>query len=198
MRCIAEFLLTTSLFCLSKEKMNTRKKRVAIISVVLLLVITAAVVGILYYYKPTKAKLVTGLDNAFEYYRSGGTILPPVSFYPDAYQQQYWLVDGHQLTMREYMLNNKREENMPYHGGEGLSHFDRPPSDLIIPDMITINDFVIKRPHREVLVVLDLDGYKAHCTMEYMRPYVMEWFPPSSWQVASLTFFADSPLKSTE
>ena len=169
--------------------MNAKKKRVIIILAILLLLIIITVVGGLYFAKPSKVKLVTGLDDAFEYYRSGGIVSPPVSFYPDAYQQQYWFVDGHWLTMREYML---LEENKSYRNREALSHFDALPSGLIVPDVITVNDFMIKRPSREVLVIIKLNGFEAHCVMQYMSPFVMERFPRPDWQVVSVTFIADT------
>ena len=91
--------------------------------------------------------------------------------------------------MREYML---LEENKSYPNREALSHFDTLPSNLIVPDEITVNDFMIKRPSREVLVILKLNGFEAHCVMKYMSPFVMEQFPRPDWQVASVTFVADT------
>jgi len=162
--------------------MSTKKKRAIIIFVTILFLITGIVFGSRYIAKPSKAKLVTGLDDAFEYYRSGGAILPPTCIYPVAYQQQYWLADGHILTMREYMLKYKRGDRTE------LAHFDAPPDDLIVPDIITVNDFSIKRPSREVMVIIEFNGYKAHCVMKYLAPHIMEYFPLPGWQVTSVKF----------
>jgi len=172
--------------------MSTKIKQVIIIVAILLFLIAIAVAGIQYFAKPSKAELVTGLDNAFEYYRSGGIVLPPVAFYPDAYQQQYWFdEDGRALTMREYMLEHKLGGSGMYPGSEELSHFDTLPSDLMIPEVITLDDFIVKRPSREVVAIVAFNGYKAHCTMKYMGPYIMEWFPRPDWQVVSVQFIAD-------